>query len=69
MLKNGSFEKDWSDIPVGNTNNQQPNDWDLQWLEPGERLYGSDDKASAVPECVHKHRGRLVPHYPKSSGG
>ena len=62
MLKNGSFEAGWTDIDVeGITRNQQPFFWDVGWLWPGEKLYGSEDKATAVPECVHKHRDQL-PH-------
>jgi len=63
MLKNGSFEAGWTDIEIGGvTRNQQPLFWNLRWLEPGEKLYGSDDKAAAVPECVHKHRDQLPRH-------
>ena len=56
MLKNGSFEDGWTDMPPapGYLINQQPNGWTLRWIEPGEKLFDVDDKASGVPECVHK---------------
>lgn len=56
MLKNGSFEDGWTDMPPapGYLINQQPNSWTLRWIEPGETLFDVDDKASGVPECVHK---------------
>lgn len=56
MLKNGSFEDGWTDMPPapGYLINQQPNGWILRWIEPGEPLFDVGDKASGVPECVHK---------------
>ena len=56
MLKNGSFEDGWTDMDPapGYLINQQPNGWTLRWIEPGEKLFDVDDKASGVPECVHK---------------
>ncbi len=55
MLKNGSFTEGWIDMPpVGNLINQQPNGWILRWIEPGNSLFGAGDKATGVPECVHK---------------
>ncbi|MAU01286.1 MAG: hypothetical protein CL608_29445 [Anaerolineaceae bacterium] len=55
MLKNGTFTEGWMDMPpVGNLINQQPNGWILRWIEPGNPLFGANDKAGGVPECVHK---------------
>jgi hypothetical protein len=55
MLKNGSFSNGWTDMPpAGTLINQQPNNWTLRWLEPGESLFGTGDTANGVPECVHK---------------
>ena len=56
MLKNGSFSDGWTDMPraPGNLINQQPKNWTLRWIEPGESLFGAGDTAKGVPECVHK---------------
>ncbi len=55
MLKNGTFTEGWMDMPpAGTLINQQPNGWILRWIEPGNSLFGAGDKASGVPECVHK---------------
>ncbi|MCP5094394.1 MAG: hypothetical protein GY943_02445, partial [Chloroflexi bacterium] len=56
MLKNGSFTEGWTDMPPapGNLINQQPNGWKLRWIEQDESLFGTGDKATGVPECVHK---------------
>ena len=56
MLKNGSFTEGWKDVqaPYGHLINQEPNGWKLRWLDVGEDLFGSGDKATGVPECVHK---------------
>jgi hypothetical protein len=56
MLKNGSFTEGWKDVqaPYGYLINQEPNGWNLRWLDVGEDLFGSGDKATGVPECVHK---------------
>ena len=64
MLKNGSFTDGWSDMPPapGNLINQQPNGWQLTWIEPGKSLFGAGDKASGVPECVHKLAKQLPAH-------
>lgn len=61
MLKNGSFTEGWTDLPPapGNLINQQPNGWTLTWVEPGKFLFGSNDLASGVPECVHKLSDQL----------
>lgn len=63
-MKNGSFENGWIDLPPapGWLINQQPNDWLLSWVNPGEKLYGSNDVANGVPECVHKLATQLPPH-------
>jgi hypothetical protein len=56
MLKNGSFTEGWKDVqaPYGYLINQEPNGWNLRWLDVDEDLFGSGDKAKGVPECVHK---------------
>ena len=56
MLKNGTFSEGWTDLPPapGNLINQQPKGWTLRWIEPGKTLFDSPDKATGVPECVHK---------------
>ncbi len=63
MLKNGSFTGGWSNCPPTPNSliNQQPNHWQLRWIEPGESLFGAGDKAGGVPECVHKLSGQLPP--------
>jgi hypothetical protein len=64
QILNYSFEEGWTDLPPapGNLINQQPNDWVLEWIEPGEPLYDSDeDKSGGVPECIHKHLTQLPP--------
>ncbi len=63
MLKNGSFEEPWTDLPPqpGYLINQQPAGWTLSWVEPGQMLYDSQDKADGVPECVHKLSTQLPP--------
>ncbi|MCA9975754.1 MAG: hypothetical protein KC413_08385 [Anaerolineales bacterium] len=64
MLRNGSFSEGWTDLEPapGFLINQQPNGWTLRWLELGESLFGADDKASGVPECVHKLSRQLPPN-------
>jgi hypothetical protein len=64
QLENGSFEEGWHDLPPapGSLINQEPREWDLYWVEPGEPLFGSSDTAGGVPECVHKHKDQLPPH-------
>ena len=56
MLKNGSFTEGWKDVqaPYGYLINQEPNGWNLRWLDVGEDIFGSGDKTTGVPECVHK---------------
>lgn len=63
LLANPSFEEGWTDLPPapGNLINQQPNDWVLSWVEPGEPIFGSDDLAGGVPECIHKLIWQLPP--------
>lgn len=63
MLKNGSFTEGWTDLPPapGFLINQQPNGWILNWIEPGESLFGAGDVAKGVPECVHKLAQQLPP--------
>lgn len=64
MLKNGSFEEPWTDLPPqpGYLINQQPAGWTLTWVEQGETLYDSQDKADGIPECVHKLSTQLPPN-------
>jgi len=64
MIRNGDFMEGWRDLPPapGFLINQEPNGWQLSWLEPGENLY--DDPgglALGVPECVHKLSSQLPP--------
>lgn len=71
MLKNGSFEDGWTNLPPapGNLINQQPNGWMLSWSKPGESLFGSGDKASQVPECLHKPSNTLPAHEQRGKPG
>jgi PKD repeat protein len=67
MTPNGSFEdEDWTDIPLGPEYgyliNQQPAEWTLQWVWPGDPIFGSGDIATGVPECVHKYDWQLPPN-------
>jgi hypothetical protein len=63
MLKNGTFTEGWMDMPpYGNLINQQPNGWILRWVKPGNPLFGAEDKAAGVPECVHKLAKQLPPN-------
>jgi PKD repeat protein len=63
MVPNGSFEEGWTDIPLGSEYgyliNQEPAEWTLEWVWPNDRIFGSDDVATGVPECVHKHNNQL----------
>jgi hypothetical protein len=63
MLKNGSFEEPWTDLPPepGYLINQQPAGWSLSWVPQGEMLYDSQDRSGGVPECVHKLSTQLPP--------
>lgn len=63
MLKNGSFSEGWTNLPPtpGFLINQQPNHWQLRWIEPGQSLFGAGDTAGGVPECVHKLADQLPP--------
>lgn len=64
MIENGSFEDEWWDIATGYgyLTNQEPLDWSLEWIEPGQLLYDSQDVAGGVPECVHKLSAQLPPN-------
>ncbi|MCK5292791.1 MAG: hypothetical protein KAR39_12350 [Thermoplasmata archaeon] len=54
-IRNPSFENGWIDVlSSAVTTNQQPAEWSLLWLEPGNYLWDSHDHAMVVPECVHK---------------
>lgn len=59
-LRNPSFEDGWIDLSMIA---QQPNEWTLDWLQPGETLYDDlyGNQAGAEPECVHKHNNQLPP--------
>jgi hypothetical protein len=57
-LRNGNFEEGWETIQFGN---QRPNFWQISWVQPGEPLYDSPDKATGVCECVHKLITQLPP--------
>ncbi len=61
MFRNGSFSDGWTDMPPapGNLINQQPKNWTLRWIKPGESLFGAGDTAQGVPECVHKLSNQL----------
>ena len=62
-LINPSFEDGWTDIQSGPASlNQQPNGWELRWLEPGELLWDSNDEARGVPECRHLNTIHLPPN-------
>lgn len=64
-VKNRSFENGWTDLPPvsGWLTNQQPNEWVLTWIEPGELLFdSSSDTAGGIPECIHKHSNQLPPN-------
>lgn len=56
---NGSFEElDWEDV---GPEQQEPVGWRLDWLQPGELLWDSEDVAGAKPECVHMLSRQLPP--------
>ncbi|MEZ4519247.1 MAG: hypothetical protein R3C44_21305 [Chloroflexota bacterium] len=61
MIDNGIFSSGWTDMPPapGHLINQQPKGWFLSWVAPGQSLFGSQDKAGGVPECVHKLSDQL----------
>lgn len=60
---NHSFEDGWTDLPPGPNYliNQRPNKWTLNIIPIGENLYDSQDKATGIPECVHKNLDTLPP--------
>lgn len=61
-LDNGGFEEGWTDLPPnpGNQVNQQPNEWTLTWIEPGEALWDAPaDLATGIAEMVHKLASQL----------
>lgn len=63
ILVNGSFEEGWLTLPpVGNVSNQQPNGWELTWVEIGQPLFDSPEIAHGVCECLHKLVEQLPPH-------
>jgi len=64
VLKNGSFEEGWTDLPPapGWLINQQPNSWILSWLQPGQPLYDLGATSYGVPEAIHKLDWQLPPN-------
>jgi hypothetical protein len=64
VIENNSFEDGWTDLPPapGYLINQQPNGWQLTWVEQGENIFGSDYVAQGIPECVHKLEDQLPIH-------
>lgn len=63
-LNNPSFEEGWTDLPPlpWGLINQQPNQWQLSWLDEGEPLYDDPNNvAGGVPECIHKLWWQLPP--------
>jgi hypothetical protein len=64
MINNGDFSQGWEDMPPapGHLINQRPHGWALRWIEPGQPLFESGDRAGGVPECVHKLSGQLPPN-------
>lgn len=66
MLQNGNFSAGWetlSPIPAANyLRNQQPQHWQLSWLNMGDPLFGDPHTAvTGIPECVHKLSYQLPP--------
>jgi hypothetical protein len=72
LLANGSFEEGWSDLPPveGSLINQEPNGWELDWLEKGEEVWDlrtihPDDPqvgiVSGIAEMLHKLSHQLPP--------
>jgi len=62
---NGSFEDGWSDLPPapGYLINQQPNGWQLTWLDIGQPLWDdSGTTVQGIPEALHKLINQLPPH-------
>lgn len=65
QITNPSFEEGWTDLPPlpWNLVNQQPNGWQLSWVNIGAPLYNDPDTlAAGVPECVHKFSWQLPPN-------
>lgn len=68
-LANGSFEEGWTDLPPvpGNLINQEPDGWELSWLEPGEWVWdprtGDPELGivTGIAEMIHKLKGQLPP--------
>lgn len=57
MLRNGNFMGKWDDMEPTSffLINQQPKGWHLEWIEPGQPLYGDANSiVRGIPECVHK---------------
>lgn len=65
MLKNPSWEEGWDDLPAvketGWLTNQRPKHWNLDIVPVGGDLFGSGDKATGIPECLHKISTQLPP--------
>lgn len=73
LLANGSFEDGWTDLPPvdGSLINQEPNGWELSWLEAGEEVWDlrtihpNDPQVgivSGIAEMIHKLDYQLPPN-------
>ena len=65
MLRNGNFMGKWDDMKPTSffLINQQPKGWHLEWIEPGQPLFGDANTISkGIPECVHKLSKQLPPN-------
>jgi hypothetical protein len=63
-LANGGFEEGWTTLPPvsGQQRNQEPNEWTLTWIEPGQPLWDAPaDLATGIAEMVHKTKDLLPP--------
>lgn len=67
-MLNHSFEDGWTTDQT--TGNQTPNEWALEWKQPGEAMWSAGafpgepdpvDTVLRVPECVHKLASQLPP--------
>ncbi|HPD99352.1 MAG TPA: hypothetical protein PKV52_03725, partial [Candidatus Saccharibacteria bacterium] len=65
---NYSFENGWTDVAPAPDRLQQPRDWQLTVLEPGEPIWGNNavtgtpSIVTGIPECIHKHNNQLPPN-------
>ena len=65
------LQKGGTDVlaPYGSLKNQQPDGWELNWLDVGETIYDASEKVTGVPECVHKLSNQLPAHERESGSG